>query len=240
MGQLTYTTQEIQALLDSIGNISDLMGFSSTDLVSALLELQNKEDSEINTVEDHIGNLPSLATESKSSLVAAINEVFTSASNFKSTIAAAITGEGVSTSSSATAATMASNIAKIRKGYLRPYVTNGESITPTGTYATSTYYDTTFGVKIGYTADGEVLLMMKGGTTTNYEYLQFVLGSSTMSGVTIERCDMNVSSNATGKPAVIYGCVLKGITKNCTISVTMSTYNATYDWVQCTINVTAA
>lgn len=233
MGQLTYTTAEIQALLDSIGNISDLTGFSATDLVSALMEL-----------DDHVGGLSALATTDKSSLVAAVNEVFTFASNFKSTIATAITGAGVSTSSSASVATMASNIgqipAKARQGYVKCYVTNGESITPTGTYATSTYYNTTFGVKIGYTADGDVLLMMKGGTTTNYEYLQFALDSSSMSGVTIERCDMSANSNATGKPEVIYGCVLKGITKNCRISVTMSTYNATYDWTQCTIKVKAA
>ena len=240
MGQLTYTTQEIQALLDSIGNISDLIGFSSSDIVSALLELQNKEDTDINTVEDYIGNLPSLATESKSSLVAAINEVFTSASNFKSAIAAAITGQGVSTSSGATAATMASNIARIRRGYLKPYVTNGDSITPTGTYATSTYYNLDFGVKVGYTAEGDVLLLMKAGTSTAYEYLQFALSSSSMSGVTITRFDMSSSSNATGKAAVIYGCVLSGITQDCTIAVAMGSVDATYDYVTCTITVTAA
>lgn len=244
MGQLTYTTAEIQALLDSIGTISDLTGFSATDLVSAILELQENVNTDIADVDDHVGDLSSLATTAKGSLVAAVNELFTSASNVKSTIAAAITGAGISTSSSATAATMATNIGKIpakaREGYLKPYVTNGESITPTGTYATSTYYDTTFGVKIGYTAGGDVLLMMQGGTTTNYEYLQFVLDSTSMSGVTIERCDMSASSNATGKSAVIYGCVLSGITADCTISVTMSTYNSTYDWTQCTIKVTAA
>lgn len=240
MGQLTYTTAEIQALLDSIGTISDLTGFSATDLVSAILELQENVNTDIAEVDNSVGNLSSLATSAKSDLVSAVNELFTSASNFKSTIATAITGQGVSTSSSATVATMASNIAKIRQGYLKPYVTNGESITPTGTYATSTYYDTTFGVKIGYTAGGDVLLLMQGGTTTGYETLQFVLDPSSMSGVTITRRDMSADSSVGNKTAMIYGCVLSGITRNCTISVTMSSYNASYDYTQCTIKVTAA
>ena len=250
MGQLTYTTEEIQALLDSIGTISELTGFTSTDLVSAILELQTKVGNDIDDVSDDIdsvsnkvGNLSALATTAKSSMVAAVNELFTSASNVKSTIAAAITGAGVATSASASSAQMATNIGQIpsvaRQGYIYPYVRNGESITPTGTYATTSYIDLDFGVKVGYKANGDVLLLMKAKTSTSYEYLDFALASGSMSGVTLTTQDMSASSNATGKPDCIYGCVLSGISQNCNIAVACGSVNSTYDWVKCTITVTA-
>ena len=59
------------------------------------------------------GDLSDLATSTKTDLVSAINETFTSASNGKTAIAAAITGKGVPTSSSDSFATMAANIALI-------------------------------------------------------------------------------------------------------------------------------
>jgi len=244
MGQLTYTTAEIQALLDSIGTISELTGFSATDLVSAILELQGDVNTDISGVSDKIGNLSSLATTAKDDLVSAMNELFTSASNIKTPIAAAITGCGVSTAATASAATMASNINQIpavsRQGYLYPYVRNGGSITPTGTYATASYIDLDFGVKVGYCANGDVLLLMKAKASTAYEYLQFALASGSMSGVTITSQDMSASSNATGKPNCIYGCVLSGISANCNIAVACASVDATYDWVKCEITVTAA
>lgn len=59
------------------------------------------------------GDLDNLATSTKTDLVSAINETFTSVSNGKSLIAAAITDKGVATAASDSFATMASNIALI-------------------------------------------------------------------------------------------------------------------------------
>ena len=59
------------------------------------------------------GDLSDLATSTKTDLVSAINETFTSVSNGKTAIAAAITDKGVATAASDSFATMASNIALI-------------------------------------------------------------------------------------------------------------------------------
>lgn len=62
------------------------------------------------------GELTNLNTTAKNNLVASINELFTSVSNGKATVASAITDKGVTTSSDATFATMASNIRAIPSG----------------------------------------------------------------------------------------------------------------------------
>lgn len=195
MGQLTYETAEVQALLESIGAKSGLL------------------------------------TTAKSTLVAAINELFTSASNGKQAIAAALTGKGVSAAASDTFAELAETIGQLPARM----VANDDSITPTGTYATSTYYNTTYGVLVGYCPDGSVLISMKGGTSTSYENLNFSLASAP-DGVTIE-----TSSTAwdTSDPAGnLYVCRLKGIVGKVNIAIAMSAVNATYDYVTCAITVT--
>ena len=62
---------------------------------------------------DTIGDLTDLETTDKDSVVDAINELFTSVSDGKTAIAAAITDKGVSTAASDTFATMAQNIEDI-------------------------------------------------------------------------------------------------------------------------------
>ncbi len=123
------------------------------------------------------------------------------------------------------------------KGEIKRLISNDTSITPTGTYATSTYYNTAYGVKIGYMANGDILLSMQGGTSTNYEYLNFVLGT-VPSGVTLTWTMTTSSNYATGKPNIQYACVLSGITSPSTIAIAMSSVDSTYDYVTCTITVT--
>lgn len=65
---------------------------------------------------DDIGDLTELETTDKSSVVDAINELFTSVSDGKTAIAAAITDKGVSTAATDSFATMADNIADIPTG----------------------------------------------------------------------------------------------------------------------------
>ncbi|WP_059052228.1 tail fiber protein [Paenibacillus senegalimassiliensis] len=60
-----------------------------------------------------VGNLASLQTTAKGNAVAAINELFTSASNGKTQVAAAITGKGVPASGSDTFAQLANKIGQI-------------------------------------------------------------------------------------------------------------------------------
>lgn len=195
MGQLTYDTAQVQALLDSIGSKSSLL------------------------------------TTEKSNLVAAINELFTSASNGKQAIAAALTGKGLSAAASDTFVELAESIGQL----LERKVANDDSITPTGSYATSTYYNTDYGVKIGYMANGDVLLSMRAGTTTAYEMLLFTLASAP-SGVTLTA--HATPSTSAGPAAGIYACVLSGITGKVNISVAMNTINSSYDYTTCAITVT--
>lgn len=61
-----------------------------------------------------IGDLDELETTDKDSVVDAINELFTSVSNGKSGIAAAITDKGVTTAASDSFSTMADNIATLK------------------------------------------------------------------------------------------------------------------------------
>lgn len=116
-------------------------------------------------------------------------------------------------------------------------VINDDSITPTGSYATSTYYNTSYGVKIGYMANGDVILSMRSGTTTAYEVLLFTLASAP-SGVTITA--HSTPSTTAGPAAAIYACVLSGISGHVTISVAMNGRNSSYDYTTCAITVTEA
>lgn len=83
-----------------------------------------------------IGNLSDLSTTNKSSVVAAVNELFTSAGNGKTAIAAAITGKGVPTAASDSYATMAQNIGNIETG-ITPSGT--KEISANGTYDVTQY-----------------------------------------------------------------------------------------------------
>lgn len=65
------------------------------------------------TVDNAVGNLTTLQTVAKNNAVAAINELFTSASNGKSVVAAAITGMGQAAAGSDTFAQLASKVSAI-------------------------------------------------------------------------------------------------------------------------------
>ena len=189
--------------------------------------------SQIDTLGSQIGDLPNLQTSNKENLVAAINETFTSASNGKQIIATAITGMGVDTSASDTYQTMANNIQSIETGVKR-MVANDTSIVPTGTYANNTYYNTSFGVLISYAPNGDVVLTMKGGTTTTYENLYYVLASAP-DGVTMEFVRNTGASSTKGR---IYSCVLHNIQTLVNIAIVMNSINSSGDYTQCKITIT--
>lgn len=115
-------------------------------------------------------------------------------------------------------------------------ITNDESVVPTGTYATSVYYNLDYGVKVGYCPNGEILISMQGGTSTAYENVFFALASAP-DGVTITTDNSNYD---TGDLAGnLYVCVLTGVTVPVEMSIAMNTINATDDFVQCDITLTA-
>lgn len=135
----------------------------------------------------------------------------------------------------------------IQEGYTA-YV-NGEKLTGTGgsikalvtstsltgTYANATYVNLTFGVKIGYMENGDILLAMQGGTSTAYEKVYLYPGTLP-SGVTMTYT--TVSSGTSAPTAMIYACVLSGVSGKCSITVDASTINASYDYVQCNVSLT--
>ena len=215
---ITSLNQDIASLDQEISNLSSNISNTS---------------SQINTLSSQIGNLSNLQTSNKENLVAAINETFTSASNGKQIIATAITGMGVATSASDTYQTMANNIQSIETGVKR-MVANDTSIVPTGKYATSTYYNTSFGVLISYASNGDVVLTMKGGTTTTYENLYYILDSAP-DGVTMEFVR---NTGASSTPGRIYSCVLSNIQTLVNIAIDMNGTNSSTDYTRCGITIT--
>ena len=227
MANINYTAEQINALLAAAETAAQ---------PSAVTETVNT------AMESVVGDLSLLRTEEKGSVVGAVNENFTNAGEGKQAIVAALIGMGQDVSKIDTFEALAEAIGRLMPaGYVDPaqyverLIVNDDSVTPTGTYATSTYYDVDFGVKIGYCPDGSVLLTMKGGTSTGYENLYFKL-DSVPDGVTL---DASSSSFDTADPAGnVYGCRISGITGKMEMALDMSTYNSTYDYTRVDITLT--
>ena len=120
----------------------------------------------------------------------------------------------------------------IPQGGINPLV---KALTFSGTYATATYYRQE-NCGVFYAEDGRVVILMRGGTSTSYENLYYVLASAP-AGVTLE--GQSVYNNASATAGQYYVAVLSGITKNVNISIAMDAQDATSDWVRCSITVTA-
>lgn len=127
-------------------------------------------------------------------------------------------------------------VAAAIKTRLPRFVTNDTSIVPTGKYASDTYYNLDYGVKVGYCPDGSVLLSMQGGNTANYENIYFSLASAP-EGVAIQT--NNNTYDTGGDKGNLFVCWLTGITGKVEISVVMDEYNGTYDYVECAVTITA-
>ena len=115
-------------------------------------------------------------------------------------------------------------------------VANDDSIVPSGSYIGSIYYNSSYGVKVGYMANGDVLLSMQSGTSNTYEYLEFSLNTA-ISGVSITTV-VPSGSYTGGQPGLIYACVLHGITNTVNISVQMRNINYSKNSVTAQITVT--
>lgn len=117
---------------------------------------------------------------------------------------------------------------------IEPLIANDGSITPTGTYATATYYNLEYGVKIGYMTNGDVMISMKNGTSTAYENLYFH-AASLPSGVTLDAPSTFGSGNVSGMTFV---GIISGLTGSANIAIDMRTRNSTSDYVRCDLTIT--
>lgn len=114
-----------------------------------------------------------------------------------------------------------------------PLIANDGSIVPTGTYAIATYYNLEYGVKIGYMANGDVMISMKNGTSTAYENLYFY-AASLPTGVTLNAPSTFGTGNATGMTFV---GIISGLTGSANIAINMGTRNSTYNYVRCDLTI---
>lgn len=117
---------------------------------------------------------------------------------------------------------------------IKPIIVNDGSIVPTGTYATETYYNLEYGVKIGYMANGDVMISMKNGTTTSYENIYFY-AASLPDGVTLDAPSTFGTGNVVNMTFV---GIISGLTSNANIAIDMSTRNGTTDYVRCDLTIT--
>ena len=104
---------------------------------------------------------------------------------------------------------------------LQPLVANESSISVSGGY-----YDSQYGVKIGYMSNGDIILTMKGAASgLNTGYFTF-REDSVPSGVSIINNSASGTRTSYMPPAgVIFGCVISGVENRCNISVRIS-FNA--------------
>ena len=159
-------------------------------------------------------------------------ELFTSVSSGKTSIAAAITDKGVSASGSDTFTQLAGKIDSITTGVESLLGT----LSFTGTYATELSTRTN---SWAFNPDtGHVLLVLQGANTTSYENIVFTIASAP-SGITL----LGGYSSAldTSDPAGnMYGCIIQGVTAPINISIAVNTRNSANDYYQADLTITYA
>lgn len=116
------------------------------------------------------------------------------------------------------------------------------SISVTGTYATSTYYDTNFGVQIGYINNTDIVLMMSSGIkNTTYEDFSFNL-SSAPSGITCSGDECSDYTSTDGRAGYLSVQIFRGfdVSKQYNISIDMSSRSSTNDYILCDVTIAEA
>ena len=119
---------------------------------------------------------------------------------------------------------------------IKRLIVNDDSIVPTGTYANATYYNVEYGVKVGYCANGDIIVSMKGGTTTAYENIVFELYPE-IDGVTLLTTTPSSYGTANGAGG-LYCCVIQGLTVKCTMDVTYYSRDGDDDYTKFRIALT--
>ena len=106
------------------------------------------------------------------------------------------------------------------------------SITTSGTYDTSTYHGSYWAA---IDDNGNLLLVVEGGTSTAYESIYFA-SSSLPSGVTL--VNQSYYSYASMTASKAYVAVYSGVTSSVDIALAFNTRNSSSDHVQCDVTIT--
>ena len=113
------------------------------------------------------------------------------------------------------------------------------SLSFTGTYANSTYFTSSGCYIASNIKDNTLLIIIKGGSSLDYENVVFSLASAP-SGVGL------ITSSAAGWGAAVvsagqyYCAILTGVTQKLNISCDFNAIDATNDYVVCAITATSA
>lgn len=145
-----------------------------------------------------------------------------------------ITENGVYTASSENLDGYKQVTVDVHGGGIEQLIKNDTSITPTGTYATSVYYDTSYGVKVGYMSNGDVMVSMENGTSSSYKTLRFT-EDSLPSGVTLYAPESTSFSFGSNASKTAYCCIISGLTALATLRINMEARSSSY--TTCAITV---
>ena len=117
------------------------------------------------------------------------------------------------------------------RGLIRPTV---KSITPGGSYDGASYHGDYWAA---IDANGNLLLVVEGGTSTSYESIYFT-AASVPTGVTlVDQSYYSYSSMTASKP---YVAIFSGVTTSVDIALNFSGTNTSSDYVTCQVTITAA
>lgn len=123
----------------------------------------------------------------------------------------------------------------VNGGGIEQLIQNDTSITPTGTYATSVYYDTSYGVKVGYMSNGDVMVSMENGTSSSYQTLRFT-EESLPSGVTLYAPASTGFSFGSTVHKTAYCCIISGLTAVAKLGINMKARSNSYTTCAITIS----
>ena len=146
-----------------------------------------------------------------------------------------ITENGVYTASSENLDGYKQVTVDVHGGGIEQLIKNDTSITPTGTYATSVYYDTSYGVKVGYMSNGDVMVSMENGTSSSYKTLRFT-EDSLPSGVTLYAPESTGFSFGYNASKTAYCCIISGLTALATLRINMEARSSSYTTCAITIS----
>jgi hypothetical protein len=122
-------------------------------------------------------------------------------------------------------------------GSLVPPVDLCGTLSFTGTYATATYITAASSRMAGNPTSQEIIIAIKGGSSTSYENVIFSLTSAPSGVALVSSAGLWGASVPAGQ---YYCCILTGVTQNMNISCNMNAQNSTNDTVTCAITATAA
>jgi hypothetical protein len=106
------------------------------------------------------------------------------------------------------------------------------SIATTGQYDTTTHHGSYWAA---IDADGNLLLVVEGGTSTNYESIRF-MGTSLPEGVTL--VNQSYYAYASMTAGMAYVAVFSGLTKSVDITLDFYDVYASTDYVYCGVTIT--